>query len=87
MEEENRPDFKTLLDNNHEWPCDYLFKFIVFSDLVEELTGLLNTDRVSLRPSKNGRYTSVSVTMKMSSSDEVLFIYEKVRNVKGIISL
>ena len=82
-----KEDFKYLLDETYVWPAEFPFKFIVSPDQVDELRSLLNDAQVTLKHSKNGKYVSVSTNMKMSSSEEVIYIYEKVKNVSGIISL
>lgn len=86
MERDNTR-FKALLDENYIWPAEFPFKFIVFPHQVDELKGLLNDAEITIRESKNGKYVSVSTSMKMSSSDEVIYIYEKVKIVDGLIAL
>lgn len=82
-----REKFKALLDGAYTWPAEYHFKFIIKTEQIEELTGLLNTGRIELRPSRNNRYTSVNAWMKLGSSDEVIYVYDKIRQVSGVISL
>ena len=39
------------------------------------------------RESKNGKYTSITITKMMNNADEILYIYEKASKIDGIISL
>jgi putative lipoic acid-binding regulatory protein len=79
--------FKALLDESYVWPAHFPFKFIIAPHYVDELKELLNDAELSLRHSKNGKYVSVSAEMKLSSSEEVIYIYEKVSQIKDIIAL
>ena len=80
--------FRALLDQEYSWPTDYYFKFIVPVTEVDALQALLNTTaRIKVRLSRNNRYASVSAHMKMSSSQEVVYVYEKVAEIEGLIAL
>ena len=80
--------FKELLDQHHEWPGTYTFKFIVAKDNVESVLDLFEErDAVSTRPSRHGRYISVTANCEVSSSDEVIAVYEAAATIKGVISL
>lgn len=80
--------FKALLEEQYIWPADFHFKFIVPVAQVDALQALLNaTPRVEVRLSRHNRYASVSVWMKMASSEEVIYVYEKVKAVEGLIAL
>ena len=39
------------------------------------------------KTSKNGKYTSVTLTHFVKNSSEILYIYEKASKIKGVISL
>ncbi len=79
--------FKALLEEEYIFPTEFYFNFIVPTDQVETVQDLLGTDRVQLTPSRNNRYTSVKAWMKLSSSEEVVYVYEKMRGIPGIIAL
>ncbi len=79
--------FKSALNDNHEWPCYYTFKFIVPVDKTEEVLGLFADDPVSERPSKSGRYISYTMEMHVESADHVLSLYNRVSHIKGVITL
>lgn len=82
-----REKFKELLDVEYDWPAEFHFKFIVPTEQVAALTELLQTDRIKLKASRNNRYTSINAWMKLSSSDEVIYVYDRVEQIPGIIAL
>ena len=84
---ENDQRFRQLLDQHYQWPAKYCFKFVVLAEKVEQLLALVGTGEVSQRPSKNGKYASVSIIIMASSSEEVLQIYGRASSLEGLISL
>ena len=79
--------FRQLLDEQNAWPAEYLFKFIVPSDRVEDVRRLFGQIPISIRESKRGRYMSVSATMLVHSSDEIEAVYRKAGEIPGLIAL
>lgn len=81
--------FKALLEEQHDWPAHYTFKFIVPSDQLAELKQVLShyDCEISERASRKGTYTSVSVQMKREGPEEVVIVYQKVSYIKGLVSL
>lgn len=79
--------FKELLDQEHQWPARYTFKFVVPTEHVEALLEFLEKDLVTTRKSKTDKYTSVTYEATMLSSDQVLNLYEEVKHIPGLISL
>lgn len=81
--------FKALLEDQHDWPTHYTFKFIVPTDQLGELKEALShyDCEISERASRKGTYTSVSVRMKREGPDEVVIVYRKVSYIKGLVSL
>lgn len=82
---------KTQLDETTTFPTDYLYKFIVSAEgsKVDEVQSIFdNTGAViTTKKSKTGKYISVSIVMKLASSDEVISYYQQAEKVEGIISL
>jgi len=73
-----------------EWPNLYFFKFIMPSDneKIAKITELFNEDSdMTIRPSRNGNFTSISVKEVMIKSEDVIKIYEKASLIKGVIIL
>ena len=95
MSEEKSEDFynrlKLQLEETTSWPSDYLYKFIVLSekDKIDRIHQVFdNTGAViDLKKSKNGKYTSVSITVNLKNPDEVIQKYKEVGAVEGVISL
>ncbi|WP_452220924.1 DUF493 family protein [Lacinutrix salivirga] len=83
---------KVQLYETTSWPSEYLYKFIVISkgDKVKEIESLFNNMGavITTKESKNGKYTSVSVNVRMKDPDVVIKKYlEVAENVEGVISL
>lgn len=79
--------FKELLDDQTDWPTRYTFKFIAPAAQVEELKDVFGDHPVRVRESSKGNYKSVTAHLHMSSSDEVLEIYEEVSRIEDVIAL
>ena len=82
---------KTQLDDTTKFPADYLYKFIVPTDenQVQEVQNLFNDTGavIKTKKSKTGKYISVSIVLKVKSSDIVISYYQQAEKIKGIISL
>jgi len=80
-------DFQELLDDQNEWPTEYVFKFIVPSSGLDDVKQALGAEEVTTRESSRGRYVSVTARMHMNSSEAVVDVYKSVRGIDGVISL
>jgi len=82
---------KIQLDDTTDFPADYLYKFIVpaSENQVTEVESVFNNTAavINTKNSKTGKYVSVSIILKLNSSDEIIAYYRKVEKIKGIISL
>ncbi|AUC23856.1 MULTISPECIES: DUF493 family protein [Polaribacter] len=82
---------KSQLDDTTKFPADYMYKFIVPTDgnQVQEVEDLFNDSGavINTKKSKTGKYVSVSIVLKIESSDKVISYYLKAEKIKGIISL
>lgn len=82
---------KEELSNTSLWPSEYLYKFIVPSDqnkIVEIESAFDNMGAViKTTQSKTGKYTSVSVNVRMKNPEAVIEKYIQVSAIEGIISL
>lgn len=85
--DQSRDEFKESLDQEHQWPTWYLFKFIAPSSLEAKVVALFPKGTVSVKASSKGRYKSISSKMMMESSEQVMRIYEKVYQLDGVIAL
>ncbi len=79
--------FKILLDEQMDWPGHYTFKFVVKTERKTELLDLLSDHSINEKESKNGAYTSITSRKLVSSSDDVVAVYQEVSKIEGIMSL
>lgn len=84
---ESREDFIRMLDQEHQWPTTYMFKFIVPKGKEELVVALFPKGKTSIKSSSKGKYRSVTSKMVMSSAQEVLDIYEKANDIEGVLAL
>lgn len=89
--EEFYASLKEKLDATHDFPEDYLFKFIITNDqskiteIYKVFDGIKTT--ISNRDSKNGKYTSMNVNAFVLDADQVISIYQKVAKIEGVMML
>ena len=94
MEDKNDEFFKRLaneLASSADWPAEYLFKFIVPTDTQKITTVEDAFDNmgavIETTQSKTGKYTSVSINVRMQGPDEIIEKYKQLSAIEGIISL
>ena len=82
---------KEELAGSANWPAEYLFKFIVptAGNKVLEIEDAFNNMGavIDTRESKTGKYTSVSINVRMVSAQAVIDKYVQMSSIEGIISL
>jgi hypothetical protein len=82
---------KIELGNTSKWPSEYLFKFIIPTDLkkVEALENAFDNMGavITTHQSKTAKYTSLSVNVLMENPEAVVEKYIYVSNIEGLISL
>lgn len=90
--EEFYKKLKHQLQDTALWPSEYLYKFIVATD-ISKITHIENLfDNmgavIQTKASKNGKYTSVSINVLMKNPDAVIDKYKEVaEKIEGVISL
>lgn len=90
--EEFYKKLKQQLSETTTWPSTYLYKFIVPTDVskinqVEQIFDNLGAV-ITTKQSRNGKYTSVSIQVRMKNPDQVIEKYKEVtEKVEGVISL
>ncbi len=90
MEEDYYSNLKQKLEDNGSWPQPYLFKFIIPADnqKLAQVEALFGAEaQVTTRQSKTNKFISISAKEVMLSADEVIKVYKKAGNIKGIMSL
>ena len=90
--EEFYAKLKTQLQDTALWPTEYLYKFIVptSAEKVEQIHDIFDNlgAVITTKKSKNDKYTSVSVNVRMKNPDAVISKYKQVgEEVEGVISL
>lgn len=90
MKTDSYKNLQQKLDEQFEFPLEYLFKFIIPADnhklaLVENLFGKEAT--VTTRTSKNDKFISISAKETMITSESIINLYKKAEKIEGIISL
>lgn len=94
MNEKTQDFYKRLeeeLTKSSLWPAEYLYKFVVPTDsqkikqveIVFDNMGAV----IKKNQSKTGKYTSISINVRMKSPEAVIEKYIKVSDIEGIISL
>ncbi len=92
-----REEARSLLAQFHQFPGEYTFKAIGFAgegfsdDLSRAAAEVLGEEcpppRLSCRPSRGGRFLSVTLEVGVDDAEQVLAIYARLRQVAGLVSL
>ncbi|MCD0480653.1 DUF493 domain-containing protein [Chryseobacterium sp. LC2016-29] len=89
--EEFYKSLKEKLENNHDFPEDYLFKFIIPTDEAKltEIYKVFDGIKFTLgnRESKNGKYTACNINAFVLDADQVVRIYQEVATIENVILL
>jgi len=82
---------KEQLADTSLWPAPYLYKFIVPSndDKIKQIETIFDhTGAVIKRnESRTGKFTSISINVRMQNPDAVIAKYKAVGKIEGVISL
>ena len=79
--------FEDLLDDQNDWPTQYTFKFIAPASQLDELKAVFGDHPVRVRESSKGNYKSVTAHLQMSSSRDVVEVYEEASGIEDVIAL
>jgi len=80
-------NFKQLLDDNNDWPGEYVFKFIAPKEKAGDLKDVFIGHDIDIKASSKGAYHSITSRIIVTSSDEVVDIYQRAGAIEGVISL
>jgi len=82
---------KINLEETTKFPSKYMFKFIIPADedKSEKINDIFNYTGavIKTKPSKTGKYKSLTILVKMKDADEVISKYKEVTVIEGVISL
>ncbi|AXP82976.1 hypothetical protein CJ739_3917 [Mariniflexile rhizosphaerae] len=83
---------KAQLYDTTSWPSEYLYKFIVKSDVADiaKIEAIFDNMGAVIQTteSKKGNYTSISINILLRNPDAVIEKYKEVaEKVEGVISL
>ena len=95
QENVNPEDFyaslKEKLEATHDFPQDYLFKFIITNEESKQTEIYRVFDDVkytlSTKDSKNGKYTTLTMNAFVLDADQVISIYKEVGKISGVMML
>lgn len=87
MSEDSFKNLRELLENEYNWPANYQFKFVALSEDIEKVIEKVGDGDVSRKNSRTGKYVSVTIEKRISSTQEVIEVYKRVSKVKSVISL
>ena len=82
---------KEKLEATHDFPQDYLFKFIITNEESKHTEIFRVFDDIkytlSTKDSKNGKYTSLNMNAFVMDADQVINIYKEVGKIQGVMML
>ncbi|MBV6404872.1 MAG: DUF493 family protein [Flavobacteriales bacterium] len=90
LSDEVKERLRQRLDQVHEWPSVYMFKFILEpdADRLEAVTALFPPEAERLRKySTSGKYLSLTFTEVMMSAGDVVERYDRASAIPGLIVL
>ena len=83
--------FLQLLDGQYSWPDYYLFRFVVQAageaDFMDLLSKLAEAEKISITPSKTGKFKSISFRILIHKSQEVVEVYTHFQSIPGTIRI
>ena len=90
MEEDKKAGLRAQLDAHHQWPSEYMFKFIAPNETnrIGAVLAVFPDDvQVERKSSGGGKYVSLTIREVMPSADGVFDRYEAVGRIGGIFAL
>lgn len=82
---------KSSLEETTQFPTEYMYKFIIptSKEKLKEIENIFNHTGavITTKPSKTGKYNSITINVNMKDADAIIAKYKEVSKVKGVISL
>lgn len=77
-----------LLNQEHQWPCVFAFKFIIPATSAKALELLFpEAQKLESRQSAAGKYVAYTVHHAVGSAQEVLDLYARAKTIEGLMAL
>lgn len=83
----NDMSFDERLDATHDWPCAFVFKFIIRPPQLFDFQKLFPEETWTTRESSGGKYVCVTMEKHVGGSREVLEVYARARHIPGVMML
>ena len=90
MNIEEELKLRMKLDQHHNWPDVYMYKFVLPNEpeKIEQLmTHFAEKSEVTRRESAKGNYVSITIKEVMLSTDAVIERYRSITGIEGLMSL
>lgn len=82
---------KSSLEETTQFPTEYMYKFIIptSKEKLKEIENIFNHTGavITTKPSKTGKYNSITINVNMKDADAIIAKYKEVSKVEGVISL
>ena len=90
MDQEKYNQLREQLIESAQWPALYMFKFIIPNkdEELETLKAIFpKGTQFAFKTSKDMRFISITVKIKMQDADAVIAIYEQTKQIEGLLAL
>ena len=87
MTDDKYRTLKAKLETFETWPHRYTFKFIVPAEKRPELEAIFEGHAYSIRPSRTGKYISLTCIQELPTADAVIEVYQRVEGIEGSYAL
>ena len=90
MDQEKYQKLRQQLIDSSQWPSLYMFKFIIPNkdEKLEAVKAMFPSEtKFAFKTSKDIRFISITVKIKMKNADEVIGIYSQANNIEGLLAL
>jgi len=90
MNQEKYNQLRDQLIESTQWPSLYMFKFIIPNkdEKLDAVKALFPAGTpFAFKTSKDLRFISITVKIKMKDADKVIAIYEQAKNIEGLLAL
>ena len=90
MQDDQLAGLRARLDAHHDWPSEYMFKFIAPNqpEKIEAILVIFPAEvRLERKTSGGGKYISLTIHEVVSNADAVFHRYQTVQAIGGIFAL